>query len=495
MKIYTYYTKSHEIFFENYFKKTIQGLEIDATFGEQECQTGSYYQEGWKNTTMKKVDVFIKAVKENMNDVFIFSDVDIQFFGPIKEVLLEELGDADIAIQNDYSGGLCSGFFICRGNERTLKMFQNMKDNHNSYLEDQHALNMNLQFCNVKVLSTRFWTFGCFGGQWKGQNFDTPDNLLMHHANWTEGIDNKIKLLNIVRSKSSLKKQVQDNKDDYQEFLYKYFQEFRPNPTYPTYPPYHQGRYLDQYFIEYFRNNKTNKNIFLIPVDWTTCYIQNFNLPLLQEKILSLDKNKRYFAVSQHDDAIKEYLPSNTLRFCAGGNSGGIPIPLVCSQIPDKYKSNKEKDIFCSFVGSITHPIRQQMVNVLGNNSNYILKYKQWTDKVNDTELNEFMDITSRSIFTLCPRGYGKNSFRMYEAMQLGSIPVYIYDEDWRAFKDDINWDEFSISVHTSQISQIDNILSKISDDKIKQMSKKAIESYNNVFSLESLSKQIIGKL
>ncbi len=495
MKVYTYYTESHKVLFENYFRKTIVDLEIDATFGEQECKTGSYYQDGWKKTTMKKVDVFIKAVEENMDGIFVFSDVDIQFFGPIKDQLLLELEDYDIAIQNDYNGGLCSGFFICRGNERTLKMFQNMRDNHDKYLEDQHALNLNLNFCKFKVLSPRFWTFGAYGTQWKGQNFDIPDNLLMHHSNWTEGIDNKIKLLEIVKYKNSLKKQVQDNNKEYQDFLNDYFSEFRPVPTYPVYPPYHTGKYLDMFFFEYYQNNKPNKDIYYLPIDWTTCYIQNVNLQILQEKILSLDKSKKYFAVSQHDDAIREYLPTGTLRFCAGGNAGGIPIPLVCSPIPDKYKRETNKDIFCSFVGSITHPIRQQMVSVLNGNNKYHLSYKQWTDKVINSDMENFMDITSRSIFTLCPRGYGRNSFRMYEAMQLGSIPVYIFDEDWRPFKDDVNWDEFAVSIHTSQINSIDSILSNISSDKIKQMSGNSIKVYNDKFSLESMSKQIINKL
>lgn len=495
MKVYTYYTESHRFFFENYFSKTLIDLELDATFGDQECQSGSYYQNGWKNTTMRKIDVFIKAVKENMGGIFIFSDVDIQFFGPIKETLLDELGNADIAIQNDYNGGLCSGFFICRGNERTLRMFENMKNNHDSYLEDQHALNMNLHFCNVRVLSTKFWTFGSYGGQWKGQNFEIPNELLMHHANWTEGIENKIRLLNIVKDKFFLKKQVIENKGDYQVFLYDFFKEFRPNPTYPTYPPYHEGKYLDQFFIDYYFNNRPQKDIFLIPVDWTTTYIQNNNLPLLQEKILSLDKSKKYFVVSQHDDAVREYLPAGTIKFCAGGNSGGIPIPLVCSPVPEKYQKGQTKDIFCSFVGSITHPIRQQMVSLLTNNSKYYLSYKQWTDKVNSEDLENFMDITSRSKFTLCPRGYGRNSFRMYEAMQLGSIPVYIYDEDWRAFKDSVNWDEFSVAIHVSQIEKIDTILSSISNDRVKQMSLCCVEYYKDIFSLESMSKKIINKI
>lgn len=494
MKIYTYYTDSHKGLFDEWFSKTVTDLEINATVGEQECKSGSYYQDGWKKTTMKKVDVFIKAVKENMNDIFVFSDVDIQFFGPIKEQLINELGEADIAIQNDYKGGLCSGFFVCRGNERTLRMFETMKQNESQYLEDQYALNMNLHLCNVKVLSERFWTFGAYGTQWKGQNFDIPDNLLMHHSNWTEGIENKIKLLEIVRMKNSLKQSAKDNKLNYQQFLNEYFSEFRPVPTYPIYPPYHNGKYMEQYFYDVFQNYKLD-NIYYLPIDWTTSYIQNVNLPLLQEKILSLDKTKRYFTISQHDDAIKEFLPNGTIRFCAGGNAGGTPIPLVCSPIPENMITlNKEKDIFCSFIGSMTHPIRQQIYQLFGNNPKYKIVCKQWTDKVSESDMSSFIDTTLRSNFTLCPRGYGKNSFRMYEAMQLGSIPVYVYDEDWRAFKDEINWDDFSVSIHYSQLQNLDSILSKISNDRIKLMQSNAIKAYNEHFSLEMFSKKIIQK-
>ena len=83
----------------------------------------------------------------------------------------------------------------------------------------------------------------------------------------------------------------------------------------------------------------------------------------------------------------------------------------------------------------------------------------------------------------------------MYEAMQLGSIPVYIYDDDWRAFKNDVNWDEFSVSIHQNQIVNLDSILKSISEDRIKQMSENVIKVYNEIFSLESTSKKIIQHL
>jgi hypothetical protein len=498
MKIYTYYTESHKEMFENYFSKTIQDLEMVSYYGEQECASGSYYQDGWKKTTMKKVDVFIKACEENQGDIFVYSDVDIQFFGPLKETLIQELGDYDIAIQNDYLGGMCSGFFVCKGNERTLKMFESMKSNEDLYLEDQHALNMNLNFVKFKPLSHRFWTFGIYKTQWKNQNFDIPDDILMHHANWTEGLNNKYTLLNVVRNKMELKKSVQNNLDNYQEFLNVYFEEFRPEPTYPVYPPYHTGKYLEDYFFEHFNINKPNKEIFFIPVSWTTCYIENQNLLLLQEKLLSLDKVKNYFVVSQHDDAIREYLPPNTIKFCAGGNSGGTPLPLVCSSVPYYYISKYrkvDKNIFCSFVGSITHPIRKQMVEILKDDTNYYLKYGTWNNNLGLNDFENFADITGRSKYTLCPRGYGKNSFRMYEAMQFGSVPVYIYDDDWRPFKNLVDWDSFCISIHVSKLPELKNILENISEDHYKQMSDNLISVYNDFFKLESMSEKILKNL
>jgi len=493
MKIYTYYTDSHKPFYDNHFSISVEDLEIVSFFGDQECQTGSYYKEGWKQTTMKKVDVFIQACKENQGDVFVYSDVDIQFFGPIKEKLLEELGDYDIAIQDDYLGGMCSGFFVCRGNERTLRMFENMKTNESQYLEDQHALNMNLNFVKFKPLSHRFWTFGIYKTQWKNQNFDIPDDILMHHANWTEGIQNKTVLLNIVRQKFELKKLVKNNLENYQSFLNDYFKEFRPEPTYPVYPPYHTGKYLEDYFYEYFNNNRPDKEVFFIPVSWTTCYIQNSNLSLLQEKLLSLDKSKSYFTVSQHDDAIKEYLPPNTKKFCAGGNAGGIPLPLICSPIPnaEDYKQT-EKTIFCSFVGSITHPIRKHLIDFLSNDPKFYLSYDTWKNNVTEENMLHFLETSSKSKFTLCPRGYGKTSFRMFECMQVGSIPIYIYDDDWRPFKEIADWSEFSVSIHQSELGNLKDILDSFSDVQIKLMSRKCIEYYDKFFKLESVSKIIL---
>lgn len=282
--------------------------------------------------------------------------------------------------------------------------------------------------------------------------------------------------------------------NNYQKHLIEIFSNFRPNPKYPTYPPYHEGLYLEDYFFDYFTNNNIQSDRYYIPVFWTTCYVDNC-FSGLQELINTLDPNLKYFTVAQHDDAIRERLPLDTISFNAGGNGGGIPIPLVCSPIKDEVKPKLEKDIFCSFVGSITHPIRNAMYQTLINNPKYVISARNWTSSVSENDFNNFINITNRSIFSLAPRGYGRSSFRLYEIMQLGSIPVFVYDDKWVPFEDDIDWSEFSVLVHSSDIDKIDDILSSYTDERIKQMQNNLYKYWKENFTMESIFEKIINRI
>ena len=282
--------------------------------------------------------------------------------------------------------------------------------------------------------------------------------------------------------------------NSYQIYLNEKFSQFRPDPKYPTYPPYHEGYYLEDYFYNWFISQNLELDRYLIPVFWTTCYVDNCYYGI-QNILDTIDKSKKYFTVAQHDDAIREILPPDTICFNAGGNGGGIPIPLVCSPIKDEVKPKVEKDIFCSFVGSITHPIRNIMYQVLINNPKYIISAKNWTSSVSENDFNNFINITSRSIFGLAPRGYGKTSFRLYECMQLGTIPVYIYDDKFIPFEEDIDWNEFSVLISINDLQNLDNILCSYTDDRIKQMQNNLYKYWIENFTMESICKKIISKI
>lgn len=128
----------------------------------------------------------------------------------------------------------------------------------------------------------------------------------------------------------------------------------------------------------------------------------------------------------QYDDGIMVDLP-NCLVFSAGGKpDDAIPIPLLCD--PHKVEGTVQKDIPISFIANLdTHPIRKKIAEVMyGKEYCYIARH--YGDK--------YVEMIRRSYFTICPRGYGKTSFRMYEAIQLGTIPVYVSDEPWLPYEE-----------------------------------------------------------
>ncbi len=212
--LYAIYTPSHEILFNNYFLPSIQdNFDLRIKIIPQECQSATFMSRNWTKTTRKKVRYIIQAIEENMDNIFIFSDVDIQFFGPIEDDIKCLMENKDFLVQKDRpKGNMCSGFFVCRANEKTLTVWKDalkeMQNNHR--VSDQTALNRQLKPRRGKqnkyniiwdYLPDRYFGGGTFTGRhWNPRKkLTVPHNAKMHHANWTKGIKNKIKQLEQVR--------------------------------------------------------------------------------------------------------------------------------------------------------------------------------------------------------------------------------------------------------------------------------------------------------
>ncbi|QQR54142.1 hypothetical protein IPH25_04835 [bacterium] len=209
--LYAIYTPSHEIMLRNYFLPSLKdNFDLHLYQNEQTCRSTAFKDVGWKDTTKQKVKMIIDAIKQQWNGIFIYSDVDIQFFTPVSAEIKELLTAYDLVIQkDDPTGSICSGFFACRCNEKTLQLWQdvlNTMENKQEY-SDQAALNHCLISCkNPYELA---WTYlpdtyfggGTFSGKrWNPYNsMVIPNNPKMHHANWTVGVNNKIAQLNYVK--------------------------------------------------------------------------------------------------------------------------------------------------------------------------------------------------------------------------------------------------------------------------------------------------------
>ena len=67
------------------------------------------------------------------------------------------------------------------------------------------------------------------------------------------------------------------------------------------------------------------------------------------------------------------------------------------------------------------------------------------------------------STFTLAPRGMGPTSFRMYEALSMASLPIYIWnDVRWVPQEKELDWERFAVIVHQSEIDHIPKLVEHI---------------------------------
>ena len=213
MKFYTFYTPSHKCLYEEFFLPNFPNSQFSLITKEfnQECPSGSYCSDGWNNTMRRKLSLIINGLKDNLGDMIVHGDCDIQFFpqnGDIKSTLIEELGDNDMAFQSDGTR-LCAGFFISRCTDKVVSLFEEIDERLDEFLEDQDAMNKLLPSSGISYesLSSKFYTVA-MDNQWRVYNGDMSFNIqagretdiLVHHANYTVGLDNKVALLKAVKN-------------------------------------------------------------------------------------------------------------------------------------------------------------------------------------------------------------------------------------------------------------------------------------------------------
>lgn len=213
--LYTFYTPSHEILLREWFLPSIQDdFEVVVKLFDQTCPSGTYMETGWITTMLYKVDLIIDAINEHWGNIIFYADVDVQFFKPTADHIHKALQVSDLVIQRaSPKDKVCAGLFALRANDHTLKLFKQVKNRIKLRKEsDNPALDAILHwpYCGVKwdYLPISFFSTGGLSSKtfsqkncWQeGDSVIIPDELILHHANYTKGVDNKIKLLEYVKS-------------------------------------------------------------------------------------------------------------------------------------------------------------------------------------------------------------------------------------------------------------------------------------------------------
>ena len=278
---------------------------------------------------------------------------------------------------------------------------------------------------------------------------------------------------------------------------------FRPG-TSIVYPPFKKGRYLEEYIYEYMLQHAPSieSDCVYIPIFWT--HLQNHPgfkrmkdslTLLLQKEIQKMPKQTKYFTIVQHDDGPMLPLPKDTLLF--GACTGTIPIPLIYEDTTH-YLMNRprtqNKDWLASFIGTLTHPVREHMKQCLEHKPSIYWMTKpreEWTNRIAPSAADVFVEATLQSKFCLAPRGYGRSSFRFFEAMLLDTVPVYFWDDqEWLPYKEFIDYSIFAISIQEKDIPKTYDILTSISEETYQSMVEN-IRKVRHHFTLEGVGEYI----
>jgi hypothetical protein len=209
------YTPDFETLYSEYFLPSLKDdFEIELKVFPQDCPTGTFRSEGWDRTMLNKLEVLQKAILENWNDrIFFYSDIDIIFLKPILDISLAHLGDNDFVVQQGWPRNrMCAGFFVMRGNEKTLQLVTTayILLQNNVYPDDQEALQAILnsgKISNIKwgLLPSEQYPNGrrvlkqSTGHYVKNSEIELPNEMILFHANCCIGLENKYLFLKHVQ--------------------------------------------------------------------------------------------------------------------------------------------------------------------------------------------------------------------------------------------------------------------------------------------------------
>ena len=271
-----------------------------------------------------------------------------------------------------------------------------------------------------------------------------------------------------------------------------------------NYPIHNKSKGIESTFYDYLRKkNNTNSELCYLPVQWTSYLIgQNFGKDInnLQEfcKKLKLDyPNKKFFTITQYSGGPLVEI-DNCLVFSSGGmfntpqqrNLSYISIPLITA--PHEYKKIINKRYTVGYLGRTTHEVRSRLEKNLDSIKGYYVKNLN-SDGIKNKDLRKFKKVISNSIFSLCPRGYGPTSFRLYESIEMQSIPIYISDEFILPYSNIIDWEKLCLLVDLDDIDSIpERVENLIQSNKYLEMLKYGQYCYKEYFNNAFIIKNIL---
>lgn len=243
MKVHVSYSDTHESFLHDFFLKTFpfeEGVSLIIRKIPQRCPAGSLFSKGWRDQMIEKQRFINRSIDYSKHgEILVFCDVDISFYGGIRDDLKESLKERDICFMKDHNSdtvGRCGGFFVLKSSEKIKNFFREVLERLEKHTDENVSFQTSEQSTinNLLVerediswafLPERYYTHGLYTqgikdwsekdqshlwwenkDQEERRNVYLPDDLLVHHANWCRSPDSKKDLLTFIREKFEFRK-------------------------------------------------------------------------------------------------------------------------------------------------------------------------------------------------------------------------------------------------------------------------------------------------
>ena len=270
------------------------------------------------------------------------------------------------------------------------------------------------------------------------------------------------------------------------------------------YPPHNNSRNLEAAFYKAVTSNSDllNSNLSYLPIQWTNYLANNNygkNIDELKKYIEEVVSNEgKFFSIIQYAGGPLVDV-NDCLFFSMGGmqdtqkndNLSYIYLPLLTE--PHKHKERSRKKYLDSFQGRPTHNIRKKINKKYMFSPNYKINL---IESINSQNQIDYLNLMNDSYFSLCPRGYGPTSFRLYETIGSNSVPVYISDKFILPLDDIINRDMLSVQIKSQDLSNLTKILEDVKNSvKYKEMLDYGKFCRKEYFNNRNLIKYILEKV
>lgn len=223
MKIILFFTKKCEEMYKNYFLSSVLKYN-EYTIDNKSLETltdKEYNTKEWIMLMKYKIEIILNEILKNTGEVFMYNDVDIQYLGKTKYIILDIIKDKDIVFQQNNNGNPNAGIIICKSDKTNLNAinffkkvieildynynnihkfknvsYSSLSDNSTMYkllLEENYPINW-------RMLPKEFIT-GRIPSMGKLPNH----KILLHHATCVTNIEDKIKQLEFVKKKCQVR--------------------------------------------------------------------------------------------------------------------------------------------------------------------------------------------------------------------------------------------------------------------------------------------------